>query len=296
MLRLLAHPYLLLSLAALFWGGNTIVGRWLRDYLSPVDINLIRWSLALMILLPFCWGPLWRERALMRRHWLLIVLLGVTGVAVFQTLLYLSLQTTSAINASLITSTCPIMITLGNGLLYREWLSAKATLGVLISLIGVVVLISHGQWANVANLQFYPGDLWMLLANLVWAIYSIGLRHKPAQLSQASLLLSTAIVGLLVLLPWGLLETNSRDFQPLNTTVYLNLFYVVLFPSILAFICWNRGVALIGSGQAGIFLHLIPVFTAGLSVIFLGEGVAAYHLLGALLVFGGIALTARQPQ
>ena len=285
---------MLLTLAALFWGGNAIVGRWLRDYVNAVDINLIRWLLAFFILLPFCLRPFIKEQEIIRKNGSLILLLGILGVAIFQTLLYLAFQTTTAVNAVLILSACPVIIVLINGFLYREWLSITASLGVTISLIGTLVIISRGQWSILKNLEFYSGDLWMLLASSTWAIYSIALKYKPTTLSSSSLLFSTVIAGLCVLLPWHFIYEEPRELLPWSAAVYWNLLYLAAFASVLAFVCWNRGVMLIGASKAGVFMHLIPLFTAILSFFILKEGVTVYHLIGAALVFSGIALTSKK--
>lgn len=288
------QPYLLLTLASLFWSGNTIVGRWLAPYADAIDINLYRWLLAFFLLLPFCIKPLVKEWRVIRRQLAWIILLSVMGVVVFQSLLYLAFQTTTAVSAALILSVCPIVITLSNALIFREYLGFSSVIGVLISLGGVTVLISHGAWSNMQSLQFKTGDLWMLLASIVWAVYSIALKRKPKQLSSSSLLFSTVIIGLFLLMLASFFYQEQRVLQNWHSGVYINLLYLAVFPSIAAFLCWNRGVALIGSSKAGIFLHLIPFFSALLSFLLLGEGIKGYHCIGAILVFGGIALVARK--
>ncbi len=222
-----------------------------------------------------------------------MALLGLLGVASFQTFLYLSLQTTTVINALLLMSLCPVLIFIGNILFYREWPGQLAMMGVILSFIGTLVLISHGQISTLKTLSFAPGDLWILLASAIWAAYSIALRKRPPGLSQSSMLFGSMVTGVLFLIPMSLLSSPNEHLLDWSISVYIALLYLAIFPSILAFICWNRGVELAGSSKAGGFLHLIPVFGAALSIIFLGEGIALFHLIGAVFVFGGIALTTK---
>lgn len=294
--QLYSRPYLLLSLAALFWSGNVIVGRLLREYVGPIDLNLMRWLIALSIMLPFTWRLLRRESTIIMQNKWFILLLGILGVAAFQSLTYLSLQTTTAINALLLISTCPVLIVAGNIVFYREWVGWTVFTGVLLSFMGTLVLISHGNISTFYQLAFFPGDLWMLLASLTWAAYSVLLKNKPTSLSQFSMLVSSVVAGVVILSLLSLVDStaNSGDYHPWDRTFYLSLLYLGLFPSVLAFICWNRGVELVGANKAGVFLHLMPVFGALLSFFLLGEALEPFHLTGAILVFSGIALTSRR--
>jgi len=283
-------------LAALFWSGNVIVGRLLREHVEPIDLNLMRWLIALLIMLPFTWRLLQRESAIIMQNKRFILLLGILGVAAFQSLTYLSLQTTTAINALLLISTCPALIVAGNILFYREWVGWPAFTGILLSFIGTLALISHGSITAFYQLAFFPGDLWMLLASLTWAVYSVILKNKPPSLSQPTMLVSSVIVGVVILSLLSLVGStgSTSNHQIWDNTFYLSLLYLGIFPSVLAFICWNRGVELAGANKAGVFLHLMPVFGAFLSFFLLGEGLEFFHLAGAILVFSGIALTTRR--
>ncbi len=246
-------------------------------------------------MLPFTWRLLRREYAIIMQNKWFILLLGALGVAAFQSLAYLSLKTTTAINALLLISTCPALIVAGNMLFYRDWIGWPALTGVLLSFMGTLVLISHGDISIFHQLAFFPGDLWMLLASLTWAIYSVLLKNKPKSLSQLAMLVSSAIVGVVILALLSIVSsTSNSDYQVWNNTFYLGLLYLGVFPSVLAFICWNRGVELAGANKAGIFLHLMPVFGAILSFLLLGEGLELFHLAGAILVFGGIALATKR--
>ncbi len=251
---------------------------------------MARWVIALAFLLPLGWQTLHKQRKLIFEHLRLIVLLGIFGITLFQTLMYEALQTTTAVNAVLLLSTCPVFIVIGNTLYYREALGLLTVCGVCLSLCGAIVLISHGDIATLLQLNFYTGDLLMLIACLTWAIYSIALNKKPAGLSQLSLLLSTTIVGVIVLIIWSLFSDRQHPISSWSTDVFGALVFLGVFSSVVAFLCWNRGVELIGSNNAGVFLHLIPLFTALLSYALLGEGLSVYHLVGAVLIFSGIAV------
>ncbi len=287
-------PYLWLMLAALFWAGNFVIGRAIRGDMPPVVLNFGRWLIALLILLPFSYGQVRRHWPVIRAEWKMVVILGITGVAAFNSLVYTALETTQAINAVLFTSTVPLFIGLIAWLMFRDTLTGRQIAGILLSLLGVVTVVARGDFARLLNLSFNPGDLWMLVAVPVWAYYSVLLKRRPAELPQLPLLTATVVVGVIALLPVIIWQFVQGATVSLNSTNILALLYIGLFASVLAFICWNSGVAALGPNKAGTFIHLMPVFGAILSVIFLGEQIAAYHLLGATLVFSGIALTSWQ--
>ncbi|MFT7491505.1 MAG: drug/metabolite transporter (DMT)-like permease [Pseudohongiellaceae bacterium] len=254
-------------------------------------MNLIRWSLALVIMLPFVYRSIQSEYRMIFRHWRIISILGVLGIASFQVFLYLALQTTAVVNALLLLSLCPVLIFTGNVIFYRELPPAKACIGITVSLLGVFTVISHGAIDVLKDFAFGIGDFWMLLASSTWAAYSIALRSKPKAISQLHMLFSSAVVGVSALAVAALVVTSTSIIDNWDLPTYLSLAYLAFVPSVLAFICWNRGVELLGANQAGAFLHLIPLFGAFLSLILLGEKLALYHLAGALLIFAGIALT-----
>lgn len=257
-------------------------------------MSLIRWVLAILILLPFIYRSIQSEYTIIFKHWRIISILGVLGIACFQVFLYLALQTTAVVNALLLLSLCPVLIFIGNMIFYRELPSARACVGIAVSLLGVSAVISHGDIQALQNFAFGIGDFWMLLASCTWAAYSIALRSKPKAISQFHMLFSSAVVGACVLAVAALVIDSTSIVAAWDTSIYLSLAYLAVVPSILAFICWNRGVELIGANQAGAFLHLIPLFGAFFSFILLSEQLAFYHLLGAVLIFVGIALTSNK--
>ena len=286
-------PYLMLAGSSLFWAGNIITGRALRGEVPPFTLNFCRWGIALLVLLPFTYRQVQAQWSLVRVHGKLIVALGFTGVAAFQSCVYLAVQTTTAINTLLFLTLTPVVIVLLSWLIWGEKLSRPQRLGIVLSFMGAVFLIMQGQLDNLLAFRFNPGDLWMLLAVLLWAIYSLLLRRRPATLTQPVLLTTTIMAGLLFIIPLFLITLFNGTTMRFSLPNLLGVAYIGLFPSVLAFLFWNRGVSEVGPSRAGMFMHLMPVFGAALSFMFLGEGLALYHLGGAALVFAGIVLMSR---
>lgn len=286
-------PHLLLALSALFWAGNFIVGRAIHSAIIPVQFNFWRWLIALLLLLLFVYPTLYRQKAIYRKHWKFVLLLAITGIAGFHICVYQALQTTTAINSLLFLSISPVMIMLGSRLLFAEPLSPGQVTGILLSLGGVMIIISHGQPEIILALKFNRGDLWMLLAITLWSTYSVILKHKPATIDQKGLLGITVLVGVLVMLPGYVISLASDVSLTFSPTILQGLAYVSVFASVLAYFCWNYGVARLGPNRAGTFLHLMPLFGVMLSAIVLGEHMQHFHWLGAGLIVLGITLSNR---
>jgi len=286
-------PQLALALSSLFWAGNFIVGRALRDQAQPVALNFWRWTIALSILLYFSLPALRQHYQLLLKQWRFIAALAITGIAGFHIGVYQALQTTTAINALLFLSISPVMIVIISRLAFREPIQVRQLLGIIISLLGVVALLTHGDPEQLLRLQFNAGDLWMLMSVLLWSVYSVVLRNKPKELPQVALLASTIIAGVIVMAPLYLITFSEGPRLQLNFATAGGLLYISVFASVIAYFCWNYGVNQIGPNKAGSFLHLLPLFGAVLSVVFLGEMIHIYHLVGAALIAAGIGLTSR---
>jgi len=289
----LKSPYLLLSLTALFWAANWVIGRAMRHEMAPVAMGFWRWTLALLILLPFTAPELKRNWHVVRANWFVLAMLGCLGAVAFNTLIYVGLQYTAATNGVLFNSLSPVFIILLSWLLARERISRLQGAGVALSLAGVMAIVARGDLATLAGFHFNPGDLWLIAAMLLWAIYTIVLRRRPPALSAMGFLAAMLLLSLPFLLPFYLWELSQRGGFNLNVSTVAALAYYDTIPSIVAYLFWNRGVAQVGANKAGLFVHLMPVFGALLSVIFLGERLYAYHYAGAVLIFGGIWLTTR---
>lgn len=292
--RVLDRPRLLLTLCALFWAGNFVLARAMHETLPPVGLAFWRWVGACLLVLPFVWRPMWRQRELIGRHFWRLSVLALLGVSGFNTLVYMGLQTTTATNSVLIQSTMPVQILLLNGLLFSTRVHAREMVSIGLSLVGVLVIISRGQPHLLGAAGWTTGDLWVLGAALVWALYSVLLRWRPTGLLPGAFLGFTLVVGTIALWPLYLFERLAG--QPMNwdSAAIATVIYVAVFPSALAYLFWNRGVALLGPAAAGHFIHLMPLFGSLMAVTFLGERLGWYHGVGAVLVAGGIGLTWRR--
>jgi len=286
---LIAH--LLLGIAALTWAGNFIVGRYIHDQVTPVTLNFGRWGLALLILLPFTYRSVVRQLPLILRHWRLLALLGLLGIAVFHTITYAALASTGAINAALILSLTPVVIVGLSWLLDREIVSAWQFGGILISLAGAVALITRGDISVIRTMDFNRGDIYMLIAMPNWALYSVLLRRRPYNVEPTVLLTVTIAAGVFFMTPLLVIELLRGTSFRVNVETTLSVTYVAVFASVIAYFCWNRGVEIVGANRAGLFMHLVPAFGALLAILILGESFAGYHVAGIVLIVTGIYLT-----
>lgn len=292
--RSLAPAYAALVLAAFSFGTNWIVGRGLSDNVPPFAISFWRWFFAALPLAPFAIGPMRRDWPIIRANFRLLVILSVLGVGVFQLFSYWGLRYTLATNGALLNSGVPIFVVLISALVYGERMSARIALGVGISLIGVVAIILRGDVDTLFTLGFNRGDLLILVAMVSWAFYSIRLRERPAGLSTVSFMTFSFVVGMLLTGLFFLLELALGQYGNYSPKVWAGLVWVGLVPSLVAYFCWNYGVARLGAPRAGPFAHLIPVFAAILAMIFLDERPQTYHFAGFALVLLGIWVSARR--
>jgi drug/metabolite transporter (DMT)-like permease len=293
-LRLKDQPYLLLTLTSLFWAGNAVVGRAVVDQIPPIALAQIRWTLAFALILPFAWSRLRDELPVIRRHIGVIAILSVTGISAFNTLQYWSLQYTTATNVSVLQSSAPLLIGLWSWLLWRDPLTRAQLAGVATSLVGVLAIVSGGDLAQLFGLALNVGDIVMLAAIADYALYSSLLRRRPG-ISPIGFLTVTIGMGALLLVPFSLgeLALGARP-APLSGGGLAALVYVAVFPSILSYLFFNRGVQLIGANRAGPFFHLIPLFGSALAIVFLGERPGWHHLAGAALIIGGVFVAGRR--
>lgn len=290
--RFYLNPYLLLTLTVLFWSGNMVLGRGMREDVPPFALAFWRWAIAFGLTLPFAW-PHRRQWPLLLSGWKAVALLGVLGVGGYNTFAYLALQLTTATNAVLLNSFIPVATIAISWAFLGKSLRAVEGLGVLISLIGAVTIVARGDPAVLAGLALNRGDVWMLVAVLTWAIYTVGLAWRPTGVDPMLMLAALTAVGLLVLAPiyaWEMAGGRSIHLHPGSL---LSLAYVGIFPGFLGYVFYNRGVAQVGANRASLFIHLMPVFGTALSALFLGEIPQAYHYAGIALIFTGIWLTTR---
>ncbi|QQA43006.1 DMT family transporter [Pelagovum pacificum] len=288
-----ARATISLTLAALFWSGNFIAGRALGGSVPPLELNVIRWLICLALLLPFTLPALVRHRAVIRRDLRLILLLGLTGIAGFHTLVYQALRLTPAVNALLILSLAPVVTVVGGAIWNGFRPSAMQIAGLVVSAIGALVILLFGSGGQDQLGRLDTGTLWMLAAIVVWAAYSLLLRRRPPDLPQDVTLAASIIAGLAMMVPFWLLFGVQR-FEP-TFGVVAAILYIGIFASLLGFLFWSWGLARIGPERAGQFIHLMPVFGAVLAVVLLGERLLPAHGLGAALAVCGIVLVNRRP-
>ncbi len=294
MLNRLANPYLLITLAVLFWSGNMVVGRGIRGDIPPLTFAFWRWVIALALVLPFALPHLKRQWPLLRQGWKSLVVLGLLGIGGYNTFAYLALQSTEATNASLLNSFVPIATIAISWAFLKKPLSRLQAAGVLISLCGAITIVSKGDLQVLAHLNLNVGDLWMLAAVLDWAIYTVALAWRPAGLHPMLMLGATMIVGIVALAPCYAWEITQGRVLNLTPNALLGLAYVGVLPSFVGYVFYNRGVAEVGPGKASLFIHLMPVFGTLLAALFLGEAPQWYHFTGIALIFTGIALTMKR--
>jgi len=284
-------PALLLSVSALIWGGNFVVARWAHLDIPPLSLTFWRWVLAAVLLTPFVAAEMWRHRAAIRENIVLLFVLALTGMVMFHSFTYIALHTTEAINATFVLASMPMVIPLVSLVMGNERLNARQALGIAISVLGVVAIVSRGQADVLVNLSFTPGDLWVLAAVVAWSVYSVLLRRKPATLPPMVLLGATNWLAIIILAPFYLWELDETGGFAVTASTLLVIGYVAVFASIVAFVCWNAGVAQMGANKAGLFIHLIPLFATLLSMTFLGESLKSYQLIGIMPILLGIYLT-----
>ena len=289
-----ANPYLLLALAALFWSGNHIVGRAIGGHVPPVGVSAIRWLIPAILMWPWVRPHLKRDWPEIRAHWKAMLWLGVTGGALFTALQYVGLQYTSALNVSVLNSLVPVLIVATSAALFRDRISPMQLAGIVVSSLGVLTIIGRGSLDVLARLAFNWGDLIILFNMLVFAIYAACLRLRPA-MHWMSFIFVFAVLSVVFTLPFAVLEfTQGERFQADWQTIAA-ISYVSIFPSVIAFAAWNRGVELIGANRSGPFLHLVPVYTAILGSTLLGEHLAVFHIAGFALILLGVWLASVRP-
>lgn len=291
--RLFHEAYLLLSLTSLFWSGNVVLGRFVAAYIPPITLSVIRWSGAFVILLPFAARHLARDWPLIRRHAGLLTLLALTGFSAYNTMAYYGLHFTTAINGLLLQSVAPLFVAVWSFVLFRDRLSVRQAIGILLSLAGVVVIVCRGSLEILLAIAFNRGDLWFVVALLVYAFYAAMLRVRPP-IHPLSFLAVGMGGGALLLLPAMALEIAAGQSMVFDYVTALSLLYVCIFPSLLGYLFLNRGIELVGANRAAPFIHLVPVFGSVLAIALLGEHLQFFHAVGYLLVLAGITLATRR--
>ncbi len=284
--------YLLLIFATLFWSGNFIVGKAASIYqIPPFSLNFYRWLFAGLILLPFTYKEIINNLDYIKSKISLFILLGFASITIFNSIVYYSLYHTQVISGVLMISTIPVWIIFISSLLNIEKTNIFQLSGVVLSLLGVVFIITKADLNLIRNLDFNKGDLTMVIAMFAWAVYSVFLKKDKFKISQIALLEMVIITGLIMLIPIFLIEMLLGNKIQFGKPFYLTLTYVVLFPGLASFFFWIKGISIIGANRAGIFLHLMPIFGAIMAILIFNEKFMFYHILGAAFIIIGISLS-----
>lgn len=288
------QPYLLLSITALCWAGNAIVGRLAAGHIPPVTLAFLRWSFAFLLVLPFAWNHLVKDWPAIRGKLGTMVALSFTGIGIFNTLQYWALEYTQALNTLLLQSAAPLIVAVWSLILLRVHLTLAQGSGVLLSLVGVLAILLHGDLSTLSNIRFNKGDVIFLVALVIFGFYSVLTLKRPA-IHGLSFVAFTFGCGAACLIPPLIWELMTRPAMQIDTANLLTLFYVSVFPSAVAYLCFNRGVQLIGANRAAPFFHVVPVFGSVMAFVFLGERPQLFHLIGFALVLSGVFIASRAP-
>lgn len=295
--RLSPTAIVLLVIPPLLWSGNAVVGRWMSDLISPMTLNFVRWAGAFLLLLPFA-GHVLRPDSALWPQWRHFAFLSLFSIGGYNALLYLALHTSTPLNVTLVGASTPVWMLLLGRMMFHENVSARQLLGAVLSILGVLLVLCRGEWAQLQALHLMPGDVYILIASIGWAFYSWKLQHpSPASASLRSnelvFLLAQVVFGLgwsgaFMGAEWAVTDAHVQWSWPLAA----GLVFVAVGPAVIAYAAWNKGVALAGAAPAGFFVNLTPLFTAVLSAAFLGEVPHLYHALAFVLIVTGIVLSA----
>ncbi|HTG03663.1 MAG TPA: DMT family transporter [Bradyrhizobium sp.] len=288
------QPYLLLSITALCWAGNAIVGRLAAGHIPPVTLSFLRWSFAFLIILPFAWKHLKRDWGAIRARLGTMIFLSVIGISAFNTLQYWALEHTQALNTLLLQSAGPLFVAVWSLILLGVRLTLAQAGGIALSLIGVLVILLHGDLTALSSIEFNKGDIIFTVALAIFGLYSV-LSLKRPQSHGLSFVGFTFGCGAVCLVPLWIWELFTRPVMQPDAANLLSLFYVAVFPSTLAYLCFNRGVQLIGANRAAPFFHVVPVFGSAMAIVFLGEHPQLFHIIGFALVLTGVFVASRKP-
>lgn len=287
------NPWVMLALAGLFWSGNHIAARAGAGHVPPLGLGSLRWLIAAAIMWPFVRNHVRRDMPAILRGWKPILGLSIIGGAVFSALQYTALQYTTALNGSIFNSFAPAIIVLVGALLFGERLRPLNLAGIAVSFAGVIVIVSRGDLAILQTISFNYGDVLLLVNMAVWAIYSTCLRLRPPVHPLTFTWLLAVIAGVTLIPFWIWEHVNGFHMQASGLTLAV-LAYVTIFPGILAYICWNRGIEAVGAARGGVFLHLIPFYGAVLATLLLGERLMGFHIAGCALILSGVWFAAKK--
>jgi len=288
---LMPMGYFLAVIATVIWAGNFIVARAFNEDILPVGLAFWRWSIAVVTLTPFALRVTVKDWKLVKKNLLYLVVSALSGVSVFNTLLYIASHTTQAMNLALISASSPIFIVLMSRFFYGELISLTHATGIIVVVFGVALLITGGSLETLLSISFAIGDLYMLLAAMIFAGYTMLVKRKPPAMGMQTFALCTFSLGLLFLAPFYALECWIYQPVVFNPSLILALLYVGIFSSVVAFLAWNKAITLIGPSRTALIYYLIPVFSGIAAWLFLGEAITLVHIFSMLLIIFGIIIT-----
>lgn len=283
----------LLIAPPLFWAGNFVIGRVVRDDIGPISLSFWRWVIAFCFLLPFAYKHIKRDLPLYKEHKGFIIKTGIVGVTAFNTLIYLGLHGTTATNALLLNSTIPVLIILFGVIFYKQRIYTLPTIGLVVSLLGVATIILNGDINALINFSFNPSDLIIFTAMICWAIYTLWMKSAPQSMNRTALTCVQIGIAVIALFPLWLWESGGQLPIFLNNNAKMALLYVGIFPSVIAYIAYSVAISRVGPMLSGLFIHLMPVFGVILAAVFANESIRLYHLVGIGLIALGLILSSR---
>jgi len=284
--------YVFLILAALFWSGNFIVGKFAYLFqIPPLTLNVLRWISVWLILMPFTYKEIINNFSSIKKNWIVISFMGVITISTFNSVVYYALNYTKVINSVLVLAAIPAATIVFSSLMKIEKTNVFQILGLFLSIIGIGSIISYGDIQNIIELNFNKGDLLMIVCVISWALYSTLLKKHKFKFSQFTLIQLMVSAGVLFLIPQFFYEQSNNLEINFNKAFFVILIYVVLFPAIAAYYCWQKGVEIIGPNRASMFIQLMPIFSAIMAIIFLNEKFELFHFVGATFIVSGIYLS-----
>jgi drug/metabolite transporter (DMT)-like permease len=287
--------YLMLTLCAFFWSGNFIVGKFATLYeVPPLTLNFLRWLIVWIILIPFTAKDILINIKIIKEKFYSILLMSITSISIFNSVVYYSLNFTQVLNGALMISTIPVLIIFISYIFRVEKINLNQVLGLILSITGVVIIITQLEFTRLIHLDLNKGDLWLLVAMLSWAIYSTMLKTYKTGLNYLTFISVIVTLGLIFLFPQFLFEFNNQELIKFNFAFFLIISYVVLFAGLGAYIFWNKAILIVGPSRAGIFLHLMPLFSSFMAIFLLNEKFMNFHIFGAIAIVLGIYLSSKK--